>query len=406
MDRKIDYDTIFAFYEVRRKPGKEGENEIRALRKVISERLEKYLARMNLSDKEWPQIPENYRNIFVYIKIKDRMLKGKDEKFKQKIQKKIDDCLLDDAEKGSILFTRRNAAIKNFLYKDDYIAKDASVSEKKNAYKDFCQNWQDYNKWIDPPSYNDFVKNPNLSIYDYMMNEIENESMFDSAINDVVLRIVVKVLEDKFGLKIDYAGIKECFQTFYEINQEEDFDLSLFDTEPFPETFEEFKSMVTESIGEQDETDIKEEKAEGDMQAEKAEGDMQAEKAEGDMQAEKAEGDIQAEKAEGDIQAEKAEGDMQAEKAEGDIQAEKAEGDIQAEKAEGDIQAEKAEGDIQAEKAEGDIKEEKKGDEPKSENPLNDDELKRNYEKMRTMLAKSMQCIDKLHNIENFYTIE
>lgn len=54
MDRKIDYDTIFAFYEMRRKPGKAGQNETRAIRKVISERLEKFLERRNLSDKEWP----------------------------------------------------------------------------------------------------------------------------------------------------------------------------------------------------------------------------------------------------------------------------------------------------------------------------------------------------------------
>ena len=243
---KMDYDKIFELYNIRRT--NLSENKLRARRNDLSRKLKKYLERKGLSGTSWFDLPGYLQDDFICYEIKDKMLKKLSPDEQKVITKKLDNYVRNSLAQGARLRGNRNEAITESFYKRDYVKEGASDKEIDEAYQELCENWVAFHgDQLKPPTKYEFQKNPNRSVYDYTMSNTDDSNELESDLHDIVLSILVKVLEEKVGLKIDYDGIKECLWELHRLDREKvGIDLSIFEFERFPETFEEYWKEVSQ----------------------------------------------------------------------------------------------------------------------------------------------------------------
>ena len=151
------------------------------------------------------------------------------------------------------LMEAKNIEDKNdtidILRKRDYFDENSRNEKKEEAYKQFCKNWEKLT-FQPVPSYKTFLKNPNLSIHDYLMAEKFTPLDYDIEIyrqkmNEIVLNIVVEILSKLVDLKIDYDIIQESLE--YILSQRNDECSELMETyqfEPFEYSREEYVNNV------------------------------------------------------------------------------------------------------------------------------------------------------------------
>lgn len=243
---KMDYDKIFELYNIKRT--KLSENKIRNHRSFLFRAFKKYLEKKGLSGTSWFDLPEYLQDEFICYEIKDKMLKKLSPDEQRVITKKLDQYMRNSLAQGARLLGKRNEAIASDFFKTDYLKEGATDKEIEEAYQELCKNWWAFHgDQLKPPTKYEFQKNPNRSIYDYTMSKADEANELEPELHDIVLSILVRVLEEKVGLKIDYDGIKECLWELHWLAREKaDMDLSIFEFERFPETFEEYWTTVSQ----------------------------------------------------------------------------------------------------------------------------------------------------------------
>lgn len=260
-ERNMDYDKIFDLYEINR--NQLTKNETRSIRKRLSDSLDKYLEKKGLSNISWNELPKTVQDVFICYEIKPKMLKKLRDESKQRIQKNLDEYMSGGLTEGAEILGNRNHSIEESLYKRDYLKGGESEFQKQRAYQSFCQNWKEYNGSNSaPPTYEEFIENPNLSIYDYEMSKMDEVMMdmyghipdeVENHVNDIVHAIILEVLEKKLGLRIDYQKIRKCLLEQKNLYAEDTgIDVSDYDFQKFPETFDAFWNDIVQTNEQED----------------------------------------------------------------------------------------------------------------------------------------------------------
>ena len=220
------------------------DNGKRAIRKTLSKKLDKYLEKNGLSGISWEELPELRRIDFICYEIKKYMLRKKNDSEKEEVEKRLEKYIRSTLKTDDNVLLERNKFIKGDLFKRDYVKERdmTSLYIKEKAYEKFLQNWEAYfGTRRTAPTFETFSEHPNFSVYDYVMTNLSEPNEFVDAEKEIVQSIILQVLEEKFSLKIDYKKIRECLQEQQElISERTGIDLSDFEYEQFPDTFEEY----------------------------------------------------------------------------------------------------------------------------------------------------------------------
>lgn len=185
-----DYDMIYELYGIKR--SQYDKNELRRLTQYISRNFRKYLKDINCEKLTWNDLSQ------------------------QRI---------------------------------DYFDENSRNEKKEEAYKQFCKNWEKLT-FQPVPSYKTFLKNPNLSIHDYLMAEKFTPLDYDIEVyrqkmNEIVLNIVVEILSKLIDLKIDYDTIQESLEYILSQRNDECSELmEMYQFEPFEYSREEYVNNV------------------------------------------------------------------------------------------------------------------------------------------------------------------
>lgn len=254
--KRLDYNEIYALYELTNSPKK------KTIRERIRNRLKSY-TKLNFGD-----LSEQEQTYFLCYEIKDLMLrlycdKSSYKKIEQNLEKRIEESGLVDniaiAEHNNRMDNlyetkflkngKKRALKKNFdkRYKDNY--------EKQRIYDEFCKEWCKSRKDT-PPDFETFCEYPHMSPYDWMMTELQEREFRvpQDRIDRFVFRIILEILEERFNLRIDYAGIEDCLEkAYYPKDTELEDYINEFYLDGFPSKFEEYavtKECTEEEIAE------------------------------------------------------------------------------------------------------------------------------------------------------------
>lgn len=206
------------------------------LRKIINRSLEKEYRNCNNASEcykcpqkkvckarpTWNQLSALEQRRFAYITIKDTLFKYvssyKKNKINDKIQKEVRRTFFEiDKE-----LDRQNK--KNATTVSPYFSDNATDIEKRQAYKQFCEDYKILERGKEPPKYENWIeqnKSHHLRPYDYIMDvdQIDEEYI---PINDTIINTIVKILKNEFNIEIDLKRITDCltFLHNYELGDE------------------------------------------------------------------------------------------------------------------------------------------------------------------------------------------
>ena len=156
-----------------------------------------------------------------------------------KIENNLKEYMRDSLVEGERYLKERNSVIER-IKKRDYVGLKDSEQKKKQAYQEFCETWK-YFFHTQPPTFESFLKRPSpkLSVYDYMKSKEFGIDVEDK-VDKVTLNIVLEVLKETLGLEIDFEAIENCIIEASLNRYDGDFDVSFYDDEKFPLTFQEY----------------------------------------------------------------------------------------------------------------------------------------------------------------------
>ncbi len=211
---KIDYISIFKFYEV------QDDEQKHDLRKKIKKMLKE-----EYGTEFWGYLNESQRQKFIYFDIKETVIDflspNAQQGFREKIEKKIKEKFGEN-----IVFLARvdkfNKDRDNFYKK--YGEKDFTERQLRYAYDNhFKEDFMECDLPIPVPSKAEWKKNP-LRIYDYYKDFLSasskdnlKESKLSMEILDhVILRVIMKYLEDKYQFIIHDSEIEEYIKSCHE----------------------------------------------------------------------------------------------------------------------------------------------------------------------------------------------
>lgn len=159
---------IYELYGIKR--SQYDKNELRRLTQYISRNFRKYLKDINCEKLTWNDLSQQRIDYFVCTVIRDYMMKEAKTKSSGSVAKKnIEEYLLNNIAQAEKNIEDKNDTI-DILRKRDYFDENSRNEKKEEAYKQFCKNWEKLT-FQPVPSYKTFLKNPNLSIHDYLMAE-------------------------------------------------------------------------------------------------------------------------------------------------------------------------------------------------------------------------------------------
>lgn len=263
--RKVDYDKIWEVYEI----PKISKNKDRAKRKTISSYWDQYLKELGKpEDFPWEGLSKLEQDKFIYVKIKD-LMKNRYAKQKWKdIEKKINRYIHNSPLAVEERIQTSNES-KNNLYRNHRVTTH-SDADKKNAYNALRSDIQAISG-TPLPTREEFEKRLSLNAaaypeeaggegktkkqqiraYDFIIGNVEIR--LDSMLTmGVYVRIILKVLEEKHGLKVDYDMIDKCLlcrEEFYEYcsqkgyKRDDDWDFPMEYDEKLKMTEEEYKEL-------------------------------------------------------------------------------------------------------------------------------------------------------------------
>lgn len=250
-NRLMDYDRVFELYEIY-KPNR---NAYLRLQRCWYNYLKIYRNIENPAESDITvfDIPKADQDYFYYSVIKEKMLKDYTSSKRNKIEKKLKECQRDNASKGIQVIEERNHSFEHIYSRNHFSGRNTSEKiadfmkksekEKKKTYEEFCGHFTNYFRTA-PPTYEDFLLNPIMSVHDYKMSKLTSDIPPEN-IDNVVLKIIIQVLREKFNLKINYDEIELCL---YKLKHLEDdnsgISISDFEDEEFPLIFEDYYKMV------------------------------------------------------------------------------------------------------------------------------------------------------------------
>lgn len=219
-DANVDYDKIWEVYEI----PKISKNKDRAKRKTISSYWDEYLKELGKPENfPWESLTKLEQDKFIYIKIrklmKDRYVVS--DKAWADIENKINRYIHNSPLAVDERIQARNESEIN-LYRNHQTTTN-SKAKKQKAYNALRRDIQ-ANVGVPLPTQKDFEKMLSLNAetggegkakkqpiraYDFVVgdNLIGVDPML---IMGVYQRIILKVLEEKHGLKVDYDMIDQC----------------------------------------------------------------------------------------------------------------------------------------------------------------------------------------------------
>ena len=178
------------------------------------------------------------QDYFICYEIKEKMITTLPYAVsRNKIENNLKEHMKDSLVEGERYLKERNSVIER-IKKRDYVEPNDSEQKKKQAYQEFCETWK-YFFHTQPPTFESFLKRPDLSVYDYMKSKEFGIDVEDK-VDKVTLNIVLEVLQLKLGLEIDFEAIENCIIEASLNRYDGDFDVSFYDDEKFPLTFQEY----------------------------------------------------------------------------------------------------------------------------------------------------------------------
>ncbi len=244
--KKMDYDRIWAFYEMKELDSKKKKD----IKKTLKKRLKKQFSTNELDDLDekeqsptpiWNNLSEVEQQYFIYVSIRDYMFEkiqeyfvndyeNKIERIKQKIEKESNDLF-------SVLDVYKNQKEKVEIAFKIYCKATDHISTKQFQYGKICADLKKYWPHIPEPDLSEWIEHP-LRIYDYVMSykdyvmsykvhEMDSIDFYPSQkeVDHVILQIIMQYLEKEHGLKINIPLIKEClhFMNLVDIDEFEVF---------------------------------------------------------------------------------------------------------------------------------------------------------------------------------------
>lgn len=236
-DAKMDYETIYNLYGINK--NKISKNEDRRIRKNLTSWLKIYLQTRRYSEKlSLYDLRKSEQDYFICYEIKEKMITTLPYAVsRNKIENNLKEHMRDSLVEGERYLKERNSVIER-IKKRDYVEPNDSEQKKKQAYQEFCETWK-YFFHTQPPTFESFLKCSDLSVYDYMKSKEFGIDVEDK-VNKVTLNIVLEVLKEKLGLEIDFEAIENCIIEASLNRYDGDFDVSFYDDEKFPLTFQEY----------------------------------------------------------------------------------------------------------------------------------------------------------------------
>ena len=236
-DAKMDYETIYDLYGINK--NQISKNEERRIRKNLTSWLKIYLQTRRYSEKlSLYDLRKSEQDYFICYEIKDKMIATLPYAVSNnKIENKLKEYMRDSLVEGERYLKERNSVIER-IKKRYYVESNDSEQKKKQAYQEFCETWK-YFFHTQPPTFESFLKCPDLSVYDYMKSKEFGIDVEDK-VDKVTLNIVLEVLKLKLGLEIDFEAIENCIIEASLNRYDGEFDVSFYDDEKFPLTFQEY----------------------------------------------------------------------------------------------------------------------------------------------------------------------
>lgn len=236
-DAKMDYETIYDLYGINK--NQISKNEERRIRKNLTSWLKIYLQTCGYSEElSLYDLRKSEQDYFICYEIKEKMINTLPYAVSNnKIENKLKEYMRDSLVEGERYLKERNSVIER-IKKRDYVGLKDNEPKKKQAYQEFCETWK-YFFHTQPPTFESFLKRPNLSVYDYMKSKEFGIDVEDK-VDKVTLNIVLEVLKEKLGLEIDFEAIENCIIEASLNRYDGEFDVSFYDDEKFPLTFQEY----------------------------------------------------------------------------------------------------------------------------------------------------------------------
>ncbi|MFR7475489.1 hypothetical protein [Frisingicoccus sp.] len=249
MRKLFDYDTIFDIYELKNK-NKEDRDRIR---QNIRRKWKSYLKELGKGNTDWNGLEKTEQDRFIYYEIRDILIREHTENnTKKRIDSKIQKAMSDSLLEAERLIEAENDRVINVWKR--YWKEGDPLWKIKRGYEQFCKDMTDYNNRIPLPTFEEFQIAP-LRIYDYVQDLIHSSDdgkyVDISMVNDVLIRIILQVLEEKLNLKIDRALVQKALRYTQSFNSKiADVEQLQFEefypeySEDFEMTKEEFESEV------------------------------------------------------------------------------------------------------------------------------------------------------------------
>lgn len=223
------HQEIFEFYGLNAVPGINGTGtEEEKVKRAIRKTINKYYKNL-YPTKEWSELTDVERNDFKLITIREyifekikyprpeekgRTIGSKTQKIIDDLKLKIDHELLT-MHKSLKIMEEHNKTI-DILYKQFY-SESATEKENHNAYQEFCEHLVKFLPQLEPPSFEEWLKNP-LTIYEIREEAIleyqrhhDHEDLFSYKPSKLdVLEEIIACLLKELNISIDVDGIKHC----------------------------------------------------------------------------------------------------------------------------------------------------------------------------------------------------
>ena len=204
MQRNIPYDDIYQLYLLKDKNKKiiPSLNLHNIRQRLITLYDEDYHGR------NWNDLSPLEKDMFKYIKIRNYLKKQHtDPAMQNQVDAIIDRQLSTTLLKADETIKDRNDAVRNSF--KNYKHHTNAYEAKWEQYEKVCKYIREYNPLVPIPSYDEWYP-VQLRAYDYIKS-FENSTV---DITPIILRIILQVLEEKLGLKINYYTILNTLSDF------------------------------------------------------------------------------------------------------------------------------------------------------------------------------------------------
>ena len=213
------YKEIFSFYKVHFTSRQDKQSAY----KYIRDNLKRQFPSYDWSDTgNWYKLSIVDRNQFKLVTVRDHFTE-RSELGKKEINKKIATETKDNYIDARIKIKEQNEFAYNMHRK--LYDKNASEEENRASYIEFCSLLPKCTFTTQTPSYEEFMKGPE-TLYNYYMSDMaetlnhypEDDDpvpVTNADVDHIALQSIIKFLEEKHAIKVDFDGIRDCLSTSF-----------------------------------------------------------------------------------------------------------------------------------------------------------------------------------------------